>query len=205
MTIAAFLAYCLALGIAAAIPGPGIIALVGRALGSDFRSSLTFLVGLALGDVFYLMAACFGLSLLAEVLGDVFTVIRYGAAAYLLYLAIRLWRASGDKLVVAESVREKPLASMLSGFAVTLANPKTIFFYLALLPTLIDLRAIDGMDISVLAVVSFAIVYIALLPYAALAARARYFLRTPRALKRMNRGAAAILAGAALWTASRGT
>ena len=43
--------------IAAAIPGPGVIALVARALGSGFRPTLPMLFGLALGDVVYLAAA----------------------------------------------------------------------------------------------------------------------------------------------------
>ncbi|RUY84517.1 LysE family translocator, partial [Mesorhizobium sp. M7A.F.Ca.CA.003.01.2.1] len=53
MTLTGFLAYSAALGIAAAIPGPGITALVARALGSGFRSSLAMSFGLMVGDITY--------------------------------------------------------------------------------------------------------------------------------------------------------
>jgi hypothetical protein len=47
MTLAGFIAYAGALAIAAAIPGPGVTALVARALGSGFRSSLIMALGLS--------------------------------------------------------------------------------------------------------------------------------------------------------------
>ena len=78
MTITGFLTYTLALGIAAAIPGPGVIALVAPPqLGSGFRSTVPMLFGLALGDVVYLSAAVLGLAYIASTFGTVFMVIKY--------------------------------------------------------------------------------------------------------------------------------
>jgi hypothetical protein len=68
MTFAGFAAYCIALAIAAAIPGPGIVALVARALGSGFRATLPMALGLALGDLVYLTAAVLGLAFIAKLL-----------------------------------------------------------------------------------------------------------------------------------------
>ncbi|MEE7506232.1 LysE family translocator [Methylobacterium sp. C33D] len=203
MTLAGFLTYALALGVAAAIPGPGVVALVARALGSGFGAAMAFSLGLILGDLTYLAAAIFGLSLIAEALGAVFVVVRYGAALYLAYLAFRLWRAAGAAAGVGGQSRDRPLTSFVAGLTITLGNPKTIVFYLAILPTLVDLRGVTAADCVTLVVITAAILFAVMTPYAALAARARESLRRPAFRARLNRGAAAIMAGAAVWTVLR--
>lgn len=203
MTLTSLAAYSLALAIAAAIPGPGVVALVARSLGSGFRHGLAFLAGLVLGDLVYLTAACFGLVLVAQAFGEVFTLIRYGAAAYLAYLAFVLWRSAGDLGRIEAMASERMGRSFVAGLMVTISNPKTIFFYLALLPTILDLSAITVSDFALLVPVTSLVLVIVLTPYAALAWRARAALRRPEMLARLNRSAAAILAGAAVWTVMR--
>ncbi|SFS85309.1 LysE family translocator [Methylobacterium sp. yr668] len=203
MTLAGFLTYALALGVAAAIPGPGVVALVARALGAGFGAAMAFSLGLILGDLTYLAAAIFGLSLIAEALGAVFVVVRYGAALYLAYLAFRLWRAAGAAARVEGESRDRPWTSFVAGLTITLGNPKTIVFYLAILPTLVDLRGVTAADCVSLVVITAAILFAVMTPYAALAARARESLRRPAFRARLNRGAAAIMAGAAVWTVLR--
>lgn len=204
MTLAGFLTYALALGVAAAIPGPGVVALVARALGAGFGAAMAFSLGLILGDLTYLAAAIFGLSLIAEALGAVFVVVRYGAALYLAYLAFRLWRAAGAAARVEGESRDRPWTSFVAGLTITLGNPKTIVFYLAILPTLVDLRGLTAADCVTLVVITAAVLFAVMTPYAALAARARESLRRPAFRARLNRGAAAIMAGAAFWTVLRG-
>nr|WP_042675262.1 LysE family translocator [Methylobacterium sp. B34] len=203
MTLAGFLTYALALGVAAAIPGPGVVALVARALGAGFGAAMAFSLGLILGDLTYLAAAIFGLSLIAEALGAVFVVVRYGAALYLAYLAFRLWRAAGAAARVEGESRDRPWTSFVAGLTITLGNPKTIVFYLAILPTLVDLRGVTAADCVTLVVITAAVLFAVMTPYAALAARARESLRRPAFRARLNRGAAAIMAGAAFWTVLR--
>lgn len=203
MTLAGFLTYALALGVAAAIPGPGVVALVARALGAGFGAAMAFSLGLILGDLTYLAAAIFGLSVIAEALGAVFVVVRYGAALYLAYLAFRLWRAAGAAARVEAESRDRPWTSFVAGLTITLGNPKTIVFYLAILPTLVDLRGVTAADCISLVVITAAILFAVMTPYAALAARARESLRRPAFRARLNRGAAAIMAGAAVWTVLR--
>ena len=74
MTLAGFITYSGALAVAAAIPGPGVTALVARALGSGFRSSLFMALGLLLGDIIYLTAVVLGLAFVAQTFGAVFLV-----------------------------------------------------------------------------------------------------------------------------------
>lgn len=142
MTQAGYIAYALALGLAAAIPGPGVVALVARALASAFWAGMAFATGLILGDLTYLAAAVFGLTRIAETLGDVFVLVRICAGLYLGSLAIQLWRASAPGSRAEDRTSDRPLGSFVAGLTVTLANPKTIVFYLAVLPTLLDLRVV---------------------------------------------------------------
>ncbi|WP_182086053.1 LysE family translocator [Aureimonas sp. ME7] len=203
MTFAAFLAYSLALGVAAAIPGPGVVALVARTLGSGFRHGVAFSIGLTLGDLTYLAAACFGLAVLAEAFGEVFVVIRYGASLYLAYLAWKLWRSAVD-LSRIEAERSSRLGSSFSaGYLITLSNPKTIVFYLALLPTIVPIDRIHLTDFAVLAGLTTLVLLVIMTAYAGIAARARDALRRPSILTRIHRGAATVLAATAAWTLLR--
>jgi threonine/homoserine/homoserine lactone efflux protein len=205
MTKAAFLAYALALGLAAAIPGPGVVALVARALASGFLAGMAFALGLILGDLTYLAAAVFGLTRVAEALGDVFVVVRICAGLYLGYLAVQLWRASAHTAPVTPRKADTSLGSFVAGLTVTLANPKTIVFYLAVLPTLLDLRAVTRADFALLVAVTALVLVAVMTPYAALASRARRAFQGAAFRRRLNRSAAAIMAGAAIWTVARRT
>lgn len=204
MTLAGFLAYCGALAVAAAIPGPGVTALVARALGSGFRSSLAMSVGLILGDLTYLTAVVLGLALVAQTFGMVFLVIKWLGVAYLGYLAWKLWTSG----ITAESIAAQKgskgfAANFFSGYLLTLGNPKTMIFYLALTPTLVDLRTITMADYGILVALTALVLLIVLLPYLALAAKARWFLHSPRALRTLNKTAAVFMAGAAAAIAAR--
>ncbi len=158
MTLTGFITYAGALAIAAAIPGPGVTALVARALGSGFRSSLFMALGLMLGDLIYLTAVVLGLALIAQTFGTVFLIVKWLGVAYLAWLAWAFWTSG----ITAETVEAKHvsggfLVSFLSGLTVTLGNPKTMIFYLALTPTLVDLRTITFSDYTILAVVTVAV------------------------------------------------
>ncbi|CAM5560590.1 Homoserine/homoserine lactone efflux protein [Mycolicibacterium aubagnense] len=204
MTLAGFLAYSAALAVAAAIPGPGVTALVARALGSGFRSSLAMSLGLVLGDLTYLTAVVLGLALVAQSFGMVFLVIKWLGVLYLAYLAWSFWTAGiTPETIEARKGRDGFMPSVLAGLAVTLGNPKTMIFYLAITPTIVDLKSLTWADYGILAAITALVLLIVLVPYLALAAKARWFLRSPRALKALNRTAAGFMVGAATAIAVR--
>lgn len=204
MTLAGFIAYSGALAVAAAIPGPGVTALVARALGSGFRSSLVMALGLVLGDLAYLTAVVLGLALVAQTFGAVFLVVKWLGVAYLAWLAWSFWHSGiTPETVEARKGRGGVWASFLAGLLVTLGNPKTMIFYLALTPSLVDLRAISLSDYGILALLTVVVLLVVLVPYLLLAARARSLLGAPRALRALNRTAAGFMAGAAATIALR--
>lgn len=197
MSVFDYLPYAVALAIAAAIPGPGIAACVGKALGSGFRPAFYFINGLILGDLTYLTLAILGLSAIAHAFAGVFVVVKLGGAAYLLYLAWNFWRAGIDPDRIHAAQGTGFWASLGGGYSITLSNPKTIIFYMALLPTVVDLKVVTVESYLVLAALTVLVLYTVCLPYIALASKARSFLRNPRALRFLNRSAATAIAGAA--------
>ena len=101
------------------------------------------------------------------------------------------------------SPRGSGRAMFLAGLAVTLGNPKIMVFYLALLPTIIDLAGITLIGWLELTATMLVILAAIDLGYIALAARARLLLRSPRALRIANRTSATLLGGAAATLATQ--
>jgi threonine/homoserine/homoserine lactone efflux protein len=203
MTLTGFLTYSAALALAVAVPGPGIVAMVARGLGSGFRAALPMTLGIALGDLVYLTAAVLGLAFIAQTFGLVFMAFKYAGAAYLGYLAFKFWTAGVGIDKVEARRAEGPFVSFISGLMVTLGNPKVMVFYLALLPAIVDLSTVTLNDYIVLMALTSAILLLILLPYLALATRTRALLQTPVALRRISRTAACFLGGAAVAIAAR--
>ena len=203
MTLASLITYAGALFIAAAIPGPGMTAIVARALGSGFRPTFFMGLGLILGDLVYLTAVILGLSILAQNFTTPFLIIKYLGALYLCYIAWKLWTAGLLRQDIQATKGATGMMAFLSGLLVTLGNPKTMLFYVALVPTLIPLQDIGLRDYAALVATTFIVLIAVLLPYILLASKARELLKKPRTLQALNRSAAGILAGTAAYIAAR--
>jgi threonine/homoserine/homoserine lactone efflux protein len=181
-----------------------IFALVAQVLVRGWRNVLPFLAAMWLGEMVWLTLAIAGLALIAESFHLAFLTIKYCGVAYLLYLAWKMWTAppAGEQ-TDAQPASGSPLAMFLTGLTVTLGNPKIMVFYLALLPTLIDLGQVTIAGWAALCTTMLAVVAIVDLAYVALAARARRLLASPRAMRLANRSAAAAMGGAAAAIATR--
>lgn len=203
MTLAALLAYSGALFIAAIIPGPGVTALVARALGSGFRETFFMGLGLIVGDMVYLTAVVLGMALIAQTFTTVFLFVKFAGVLYLGYIAWKLWTSGLLPQDIKAQTSKSVSMSFLSGLLVTLGNPKTMLFYVALVPTLVDIAAIGPSEYGLLLIATFLVLLTVLLPYIMLAARARTLLKQPKALQALNRVAAGVLAGTAAYIATR--
>ena len=160
-------------------------------------------LGLILGDMIYLTAVILGLAFIAQTFTTAFMVIKIAGALYLGYIAWKLWKTG----LVPQDIQARGSSSMamsfLSGLLVTLGNPKTMLFYVALVPTLIDLAAIGLDEYGLLLTATFIVLLVVLIPYMALASRARLLLKKPTALRTLNRIAAGVLASTAAYIATR--
>jgi threonine/homoserine/homoserine lactone efflux protein len=204
MDLAGLLLFSSALFLAAASPGPGIAAIVARVLGRGPKEAVAFSIGVALGDVVWLSFAILGLAALAQAFHGVFLVVKYLGAAYLLYIAYKIWTAPAvPQNIEAEARAEHPLKLLLGGVALTLGNPKVMVFYLALLPTFLDLTRITLLGFAELAVATLTVLGVVFAGYIALAARARRLFTSPRAIRILNRTTGTVMAGAATAVAAR--
>lgn len=198
MTLAGLLVFAAAYAMAVASPGPGIAAIVARALGNGLKGIGWFILGFVLGDLTLFWVAVFGLAAIAQAHDGVLTAVKYAGAAYLLYLAYKLWTAPAV-VVEGESVpdRAEGLQLFLTSYALTIGNPKAIVFFMALLPALVDLKRLDVAGIAEITAVIVVIISSILALYALVAARARSFFRSVKAVKALNRSTGVIMAGAA--------
>jgi threonine/homoserine/homoserine lactone efflux protein len=199
MELTSLLVFAGALFVAAASPGPAIAAIVARVLGRGMHGAVAFTAGVALGDVVWLTFAVLGLAVIAQTFQAVFLVIKYAGAAYLLYLAWKLWTApvaARDVTPDTSDVRRGRL--FLAGLAVTLGNPKVMVFYLALLPNIINLETVTILGWLELSLVVLSVLTVVFGSYLIVAARTRRLFTSPRAMRMVNRGTGAVMASAAV-------
>ena len=196
MDLFTLVTFTIAYAIAVLVPGPGVAAVVARALGGGFKGAFPMVLGILAGDLVYFVFAVFGLAAIATWFGAVFVVIRWAGAAYLLYIAYRFWTARpGSEQMKPKS--EDGWKTFLAGFSLTMGNPKTIVFYLAILPTVIPLDQMNPVAFAELTTIVVVVLLIIGCGYAWLASAAREMFRSPRALGRLNKTAATMMASAA--------
>ena len=193
MTALSLMTFALAMAVLAATPGPGVFATVGRALASGFRQAAIVVLGIVIGDLVFLLFAVYGLAAVAQWLGGLFTLVKYAGAAYLIWLGIGLWRAPVGHAAVTSLTEVTWPRNLLSGLLITLGNPKVILFYLGFLPAFIDLGDLDGLGVSLIALVVSVVLGSILLLYAYLAARARQLLLDRAARRLLNRTAGGVM------------
>jgi threonine/homoserine/homoserine lactone efflux protein len=190
------LTFTIAYAIAVLVPGPGVAAVVARALGGGFKGAFPMVLGILAGDIVYFVFAVFGLAAIATYFGPIFAIVRWAGAAYLLYIAYKFWTARPG----SEQMKPKNEGSwktFLAGFSLTMGNPKTIVFYLAILPTVIPLNQMNPVAFAELTFIVVVVLLIIGCGYAWLASAAREMFKSPKALGRLNKTAGAMMATAA--------
>jgi len=204
MNLVALLVFCTALFIGAATPGPAVVAVVARVLGRGARSALPYVLGIIAGDLVWFTSAIAGLSIVAQTFEREFALLRYCGAAYLFDLAYRLWTAPAIPVQPHETLDQDGFVrQVLVGLALELGNPKTMAFYVALLPNLIEVTHVSLRAYGVLFACTVAIYAAVFGGYVLLASRSRRLFRSTAAMKLMNRGAGTAMAGAAIAAAAR--
>jgi threonine/homoserine/homoserine lactone efflux protein len=120
------------------VPGPAVMYVVSRSIGSGRAAGLISVMGIAVGTLFHVAAATLGLSAVLASSAIAFQFIKYLGAGYLIYLGIRTLRSSDAELFQA-AVGERRLVRVFGqGVLVNLLNPKTALFFLAFLPQFVD-------------------------------------------------------------------
>jgi threonine/homoserine/homoserine lactone efflux protein len=120
-------------------PGPNMIYLISRSITQGRGAGLISLGGVALGFVFYMLCAAFGITALLFAVPYAYDALRLSGAAYLLWLAWQALKPNGrSPFEVKELASDGPRRLFAMGFVTNLLNPKIAMLYLALLPQFID-------------------------------------------------------------------
>lgn len=130
MSIAAFLAAALLCTMAAVSPGPAVLMAARIGLQQGLRTGAALAVGIGAGAVFWAVAAVFGLSLLFEYAPALLIALKILGAAYLIWMAIKMWRHAADPIEDSTNPQGlTPLRAFRLGFTTQLANPKPAVFF----------------------------------------------------------------------------
>ena len=203
MTLTAFVAYCVAITLAAATPGPAMFAVITNGVSRGFVRAFMAGLGVAAGDAVLVTLALLGLVALAQTFEWVFLALKYAGAAYLVFLGIRMWRsaAAGSDGSPAEQARLS--RSFFLGASIALGNPKAILFHASIMPLILDLNTMTLADGLLVVAVVISVNIVTMGAYAALAGRASNWFRTPRRMRLMNRFAGGAMIGTGALIAAR--
>ncbi|WP_275559598.1 LysE family translocator [Streptomyces sp. 5-6(2022)] len=168
------------------IPGPSVLFVVGRALAQGRRAALTTVVGNTLGAYALVVAVALGVGSVVERSVLVFTALKLVGAAYLVYLGVKAvrQRRSLQAAFTGDGPARGGLRTLWEGFAVGVANPKTIVFFAAVLPQFVDReRGHVVLQMLLLGLVFNAIAVVSDSVWGLAAATARtWFARSPQRL-----------------------
>jgi threonine/homoserine/homoserine lactone efflux protein len=203
------LAFVLTAFVVIVIPGPSVLFVVARALGSGRRVAVLTVVGNALGEYLQVIAVAFGVGALAERSVAAFTVLKLAGGAYLIYLGVRTFRER-KSLAAAISAPAEPRSdrrAFLEGATVGVTNPKTVVFLAAILPQFVS-RGAGGVPVQILVLgaVFAAIAIVSDTIWAVAAGGVRvWFARSPRRLELIGGtgGLAIVAVGAGLLVSGR--
>lgn len=136
------LAFALASLVLIAIPGPSVLFVIGRSLALGRKGGLLSVLGNALGMVPQIIAVALGLGVVLAQSLVLFTIIKFAGAAYLVYLGVQAIRHRGGRTTAAgPSPSSSTWRLLREGFLVGATNPKSIVFFVAVLPQFVDYSA----------------------------------------------------------------
>lgn len=199
ITLMETLLYAAALVVLVMTPGPVVVATIARTLASGWRTAMPLAAGVSIVDVLWPLLAILGLSALVQANADILQWMRYIGGAILIWMGWRL--ISGSKQALATDpdptlMRRSAWQGFIAGVLVNLGNPKSIVFFIGILPNLFDIPSLTGADIAVILFLSAAVPFLGNVVWALAANRARRFLTSAKAVRRVNQASGGALAGA---------
>lgn len=165
-----------AMFVLAAIPSVSVLAVSARSAASGFTHGALTTLGIVVGDIVFILIAIFGLSLLADRMGQFFVLVKYLGGAYLVWLGLTLWRSKAADAVVEGTVQASLSSSVLSGLFITLGDQKAVLFYFGFFPAFIDLSAVTVLDAAIVMIIASVAIGVVKLAYALVADRSGVLL-----------------------------
>lgn len=182
--------------VVAAVPGPGIFYVATRTLSGGRMVGIASTSGTALGGIVHVFAGAIGVSAIILASAELFTVLKFFGALYLVWLGYRTFREAGN-LPAMHNEHIGARRAFCDGILVEALNPKTAVFFLAFIPQFIDPIAVNpALQFIALGLISVALNTSADLAAVALStATRRQFTGRPLLLRRLRQSSGLFLVG----------
>lgn len=192
------LAFTLAALVLIVIPGPSVLFTIGRALALGRVGGLLSVLGNALGLLPVIALVALGVGGVVAQSVVLFTILKVAGALYLIYLGVQAIRHRGRAAEQANTALPRSAWRQLGeGFVVGITNPKTIAFFVAVLPQFVDLsNGSVPLQMIELGLVFFVIALISDGIWALVAASARtWFGRSPKRIATLSATGGGLMIG----------
>jgi threonine/homoserine/homoserine lactone efflux protein len=201
MPLELWLAYAATSAVVLAIPGPTVLLVLSYSISHGRPAALPLVAGVALGDSVAITLSLIGLGTLLAASAFWFTVIKWLGGLYLIYLGVKSFRGARKSLALEPGQTPSASPRRLFGiaFIVTALNPKSIVFFIALLPQFISAAHPVGPQLWVLGVTFVALAVIGATIYTLFASSIRGLLNSPHAQKIYGYTGGGLLCGAGVW------
>lgn len=179
-------------------PGPAVMLVLAFGMTRGVRSALAATLGILSANAFYFSLSATGLGALLLASPTLFAALKWAGAAYLVSIGIRAFVGHASPISLSQSRTDRTAGAVyLAGLTLQLANPKTLIFFVAILPQFIDTRLALGAQMLWLAAGSVIPETFILAAYAYLASRAAGLAADPRYARWTDRCAGLLVLGAA--------
>jgi homoserine/homoserine lactone efflux protein len=181
-------------------PGPAVLFVLSQGLREGATKSVWASLGILSANVMYFVLSATSLGALIIASYDLFFLIKWAGAAYLVYLGVQCFFSKSPilKLPEVNSGSTRSFRIWRDGFLLQGANPKALLFFSAILPQFLDPNQSIAWQVFILGVSSIVVEFFILLAYGQLAGRTISLAKNPRFEKISNRIAGGLLIGAGL-------
>jgi homoserine/homoserine lactone efflux protein len=190
-----FAAFLVVTAVLIVVPGPIVTLVIATGARQGLCAALVTVAGTSLGNTVLLAAVALGLGWVLRNAEELFVVMRWVGAAYLIWLGISAWRHAG----AVESVRASHGVNFTRGLLVGLSNPKAIAFYTAFLPQFVDPALPAGPQLFAMCAVTVLMAVLSDSAWAIASSMGGAWLMRPARAKLLGRISGAVLIGGGLW------
>ncbi len=207
MTLETGISFFIAIFIFVVTPGPGIFAILSRALTYGARSCLSLCFGLIAGDIVYLISACLGLSVIVSKYAILFIIIKVLGTLYLFFLGYKMITSKTNipkKTEENKAIKllRKTTQGFIQGFLISISNPKVIIFYIAFLPTFLDIKSLDYLGIIIVCIICAFAAFCAGFGIACTVSYSRKFFNSENSMRKLNISSGIIMIAASIYLGS---
>lgn len=198
MTLEMWFAFVVAGAVLSVLPGPSMLLVMAHAMAIGVRPTFCTIGGVVLGNFVLICLSLLGVGAILVASSELFVLMKWIGALYLIYLGIRQWRAPIPVASSAAVYGEPASLSLFTqGLAVTVVNPKVIAFFVAFFPQFINPNGDLTVQMIILGTTFLLLVFPTMVLYAAMAGGLRRLFKHTSWMRMFNRAAGGLMIGAA--------